>query len=176
MKNFKIVLAFHKEIVPEESWFERIKSKAIQWWTKSEYYHVEFIYNNIWYSMDPDGLTKIPLKPLKSKYVYIEIEKEITDQQYRIITEFLEKDFGYDWKGIFLSQFFNFGIENRSKWFCSEYIAIILQIMTIEEIIFYKPNKVSPGLLYNLIMKYKENANETKIQYTIKRNTNESNV
>lgn len=129
-------------------------SKVIQWWTKSPYSHVELIVDGKWISSDPtDGVriwdeAKIENVEL---FDYIEIDAGMNDTFHW----FLGNELGcaYDWKGIVFSQFFNLGVNSNTKWFCSEIITKLLQILLYRDVLDLQPNKVSPGMLYKVLTK-----------------------
>jgi hypothetical protein len=56
----------------------------------------------------------------------------------------------YDYKGILLSQFIKFGMNDNSKWFCSELVTKILQLFGSTAVWDLVPSDVNPGMLYNI--------------------------
>ncbi len=147
----QINIAFKKTIPLDKRLLDKIASKSVQIWTNSEYYHVEFFYNNIWYGISPKGVEKYPLRPLSDKYDYITFDIEVSSKQQGLVEKFLNIDFIYDWKGIIFSQFFPIGLNDNEKWFCSEYVTKILQLFLVEEVLFVHPHMIDPGNLFDLI-------------------------
>ena len=104
-----------------------ITDKLIRWWTKSKYSHVEIVMGQTWTSISPITMR------LKSRiinanndrwdFIDVEIDKQNFDN---IISKFYGCK--YDWTGIFLSQFLPLGIQNPSRLFCSEFVAMVMKL------------------------------------------------
>lgn len=128
----ELTIAFQKE-VKTKTFTSLSQTKAIQLWTKSKYFHVEMFINNHWYSCSPDknGVFEKTLHELQDNYDYITIN--IDGRKYKKFLKFVKEQegAGYDWLGIFLTQFINAKIEDREKWFCSEFIAAVLILFGI---------------------------------------------
>lgn len=130
-------------------------SNIIKFWTRSNYSHCELVFNNgASYSAD----TKMPMHTRFSTQTMLSeewdfINLQITCDDEREIEDFCLEELGcsYDWKGILLSQFINFGYHSKTKWFCSEVCVGALQHIGLFPGI--KPNRVSPGKLYELVKK-----------------------
>jgi hypothetical protein len=121
--------------------------KAIRFWTKGSYSHVELIVDDIWYSISPRD-TKVRAKkmiPKKQNWDYVQISK--TSDDVKFILDHYENTKGskYDWLGIFLSQFLKLNIQNNKRYFCSEWCAAALRID--------KAHKYNPNNLYKYIKK-----------------------
>lgn len=116
--------------------------KAIRWWTKSEYSHVELVHNGVWYSTSPRLLKveKRHIIPQVLHWDYLEVE---VDEKH--IDELYLNTAGakYDWLGIFLSQFLPLNINSNKRYFYSEWCAEALKIK--------ESNKYSPQDLYERI-------------------------
>lgn len=155
---FKPIIAL-RHTKKNQSLFNKIKSKVIKFWTKSDYFHVELILNNNWISADDKlGLSINELHELnKEDWTYIELPKiALTDNQYLTFEYFISANLnrGYDWKGIFLSQFVHLNTHDNSKFFCSEIVAKILQLLYYREFINIIPNNCSPETIYQLTKHY----------------------
>ena len=136
---------------------DKIITKSISLWTKSEYFHCEFFYDNIWYGINTSGVERYKLRPLNHKfYDYIEIDVDVTPLQLELLEFFINKEFLYDWSGIFLSQFIPIGFNREDKWFCSEYLIKVLQILLIKDFILLQPELYSPEDLFHLLAEYKK--------------------
>lgn len=155
MRNVKITLCFHSKVPDDATTINKLLARGIQWITRSKYFHVEFIYNDIWYSMEQAGSVKRRLTSLSNKYTYIDISRDLTEEQYKIFLKFINIDYEYDYTGILLSQILGLGLDNKDKWFCSEFCTQALKILVVEEVIFLQPAKISPKDLYVLFKKDK---------------------
>ena len=144
--------------------------KIIKWWTGSEYSHAELILPDgvTWISISPffnsKVTPKIKLKPVSTKdWDFIDLQFSHREavrlyqnvQLYRFIeeTQFSK----YDWIGMLLSQCGPFIVKNRTKWYCSEWIAYALlhsRILTWDEVKIYSTPDMSPNKLYNLVKGY----------------------
>jgi hypothetical protein len=136
-----------------------ISDKLIKFWTKSKYSHVEILIEGFSYDANTElGLRKYAMKSYDlEQWDVISIDVNISKKNFGKIERFIKNQIGckYDWRGIFLSQFVNMGIDSDNKWFCSEFVTKILQLILIEETLDEKPNKVSPGKLSELLSSYK---------------------
>lgn len=149
-----IGIAFKKDTLSLK-WSDRAKVRAVQMWTKHEYYHVEFLMKDHWISANTDGISLEKRRPLTSKYDYFFIDIDMTDEQLGILKRFIESQAGseYDWAAIWMSQFLHIGINREDKWFCSELVVKILQICLIEEMLYLQPHLVNPGVLFDELKK-----------------------
>lgn len=152
----KVILALKHTMGKDNSLMWRKASTLIKWWTKSQYYHVEMIVDNKWISSQTDsGVSVYDLLPLTdTNYDYYELE--VPDQVKKKMALFWnfvysQKDTGYDWKGIYLSQLLFLGNDSVNKWFCSEIVTRLLQILDCESVQTLRPNRVSPGQLYETL-------------------------
>ena len=122
----------------------RLFDKLVRRWTKSKYSHVEIVVDDNWYSSSyrDDGVRlKIMSSPNPDSWDYIDVEIDM-DILEAVFREHNGK--GYDWLGIFFSQWIPLNIHQKSKCYCSEFCAEALQ--------FGKTN-VSPSELYKLVNK-----------------------
>lgn len=116
--------------------------KAIAWWTKSKYSHVELVFDGYWYSTSPRDL-KVRKKMMAPKQGHWEIVNVEIDQDYLQQFFFITQGRKYDWLGIFLSQFMPLNIHDDRRYFCSEWVATVLQIPNA--------NRYSPEDLYQFM-------------------------
>lgn len=124
-----------------------IADRLIAYWTNSKFCHVEIIIDNLWISSNLEGVHIKDLKPLKDTYEYLPIDVVITKQQYKEIISWIYRQHGksYDKLGILMAQLLPFRLDNRNKWFCSELVCKILQLLHVEEVIDNYPFLTSPG-------------------------------
>ena len=143
-----VTLAFKSE---SKNFTSNLGAWLVKAWTRSDYYHVELIINDIWISSSPSsGVHSRPLEPLKDTYVYIDVE--VDGRRLSRVNKFIKEQEGknYDWAGIVWAQVFKITRgEHQSKWFCSEIDAEILKRFGKSEI-NKKSATYSPGDLYNL--------------------------
>ena len=148
MLKLKITLAF-KRVTKDSGIIPKLISK----WTKSKYYHVELIIDNIWVSVYDDGVKLNKLRPLSTNWDYLALDTvTLTDEQYSKFMLYLHNQEGksYDFLGIFLSQVFPLKIDSDSKWFCSEIVTKLLQMLYIEDTLELNPVTMSPSDLFKL--------------------------
>ena len=152
MEKLAVKLAFKK--LDKNSNFV---AKSVAWYTRSEYYHVELVVNDIWVSVFPGTGVKLnTLKPLKDTWDYKDLPSiELTKKQYLIFMEFLKEQENkkYDFLGIFLAQVIPLKINNRDKWFCSELVVKLLQMLYVKETFSLVPASTSPGHLEKIFLK-----------------------
>ena len=153
MQTLNVTLAF-KKVNKNTS----VIGKIISWWTKSQYHHVEIILDGKWISSDSDtGVVVRELKPLKDDWDYVTLPSiSLCNKHYSFLSKYIDNLNGdeYDWKGIIFSQTIPLGLHNKDKWFCSELVTKLLQLMLVEEVIDIDPNLVSPRDLHDIFNKY----------------------
>ena len=137
-----------------------IFSKLTGFWTNSIYCHVEIILpDDLWISSRIDSGVHIRTgKPRDYKnYDYIELPFTLTESQYNILKRWLEKqkDTKYDKYGILLSQIVPLGVQRTDRWFCSELVCRICQLLYLEEAQTLEPQFTSPEDLFRIFKKYK---------------------
>lgn len=153
----KIKIAFYKG---KGDWANAI----VRWWTKSIYSHAELILpdEKSWVGISPfvksEVARRIILEHNYTDWDFIDIE--ISQEQYKVILQFLEdtEGQGYDWIGMLLSQFLPCKIKHRNRWYCSEWIAYALRIACVfnwRTLRLYDRQDLSPAILYDLIMDMK---------------------
>ena len=142
-KEVNLKLAF-KKVNPETGFIGKTISKL----TKSKYYHIEIIIDNLWVSADtPLGVTISRLEPLRhDHWDYVDLGiKKLPQEQYDTIMEFIYKQEGkkYDYFGIIFSHLFPFTLHNKNKLFCSEIVALILQFFLEARVLGFQANTLS---------------------------------
>lgn len=149
----RIGVSFEKKMPKKYNTFQRLKVDAVKTWTKSKYFHTEFIIGNYWVSANTNGIARYNLRPLTERYDYIFIDCNITEEQYCKIIRFIDRQIGkqYDWLGIYLSQFIPIGSNSKNKWFCSEIVTKLLQLCLVEETFELQPHLVSPALIFKIL-------------------------
>ena len=142
----------------------------IRWWTKSKYTHVELImpdgdwlslrHGNMWMKRkSPLKIMAIPRDCINPR-IWDTISIEVTEEQLKSIRLFFKETSGagYDWVGMILSHVMRIKIKLRSMWYCSEWVMQALKIAGIlnwKETLKYEMSSVSPGELYTLCKKEK---------------------
>lgn len=151
LKTVNLKLAF-KKINPETGFIGKTISKL----TKSKYYHVEIIIDNLWVSAvdTPLGVTISRLEPLRhSHWDYVDLgTKFLSQESYNTIMDFISKQEGkkYDYFGIIFSHLFPFTLHSKNKLFCSEIVTMILQFFLEAKVLGLQPNTLSPKDLARL--------------------------
>ena len=137
----------------------KFTSRTIAWYTNSDVYHSEIVINNSWISSNVagKGVHVKPLKPYRGDYKYIILPKvKLTLEQFNNFKNWLNEQLekGYDFTGIMFSQAIPLRHDNQNKWFCSELVTKILQLLGYYEVIDLLPHLVSPGMLEDIFKKY----------------------
>lgn len=150
LKEVDLKIAF-KKLNPETGFIGKTISKL----TKSKYYHVEIIIDNLWVSADtPLGVTMQRLEPLRHEHWdYVDLGiKRLSQENYDVIMNFIKYQEGkkYDYFGVIFSHLFPFTLHNKNKLFCSEIVAMILQFFLEERVLGLQPNTLSPKDLARL--------------------------
>ena len=148
----KITLAFQHTDPKDETFLGKIMSFLIKKWTKSKYFHVECIIDDIWVSMKPGTTLEFnKLKELNSLYDYVDIN--IDGRKNHKVLNFLHSKQGekYDWFGIVFSQIIDINLDDRDKWYCSELITQVLRLYEYKKFKDLKDNLLSPEEVYQLL-------------------------
>jgi len=128
-----------------------ITDKSISWWTNSMYSHCEIVVNRTHITVAPEtGIViddAIPEDKTPKVWDIIELSYEVTQKQYLDCMQFIHslEDAEYDWKGILLCQFLKIGLDRTDKWYCSELVSKILQILGEEKMYYIEPHRINPG-------------------------------
>lgn len=149
-KDVKLTLAFKKKN-PKTGFF----GKSICLLTRSNYYHVELIIDDLWVSADsPMGVTINELGPKNHEHWdYVELgTKKVFNEDFDIIMNYVKSldDKKYDYLAIILSQLIPLKLHNENKLFCSEIVVIILKLFLEESVLGLVPHSTSPKDLARL--------------------------
>jgi uncharacterized protein YycO len=128
--------------------------------TKSNFVHVELLIGDptsdeaLWVSSNTGGVhTIVNMAHCAEQYTLVDVGCfDLTEDQYNNIMSWVTSQRGkkYDYKGILFSQFIKFGVNDNSKWFCSELVTKILQLFGSTAVWDLVPSEVNPGMLYNI--------------------------
>jgi len=154
----RLILAFKHTPDDGIAWYWRWAAKITKWGTKSDFFHVEIAIDDKWIGAHTEkGIEIHPFQELYDKtFDYYElIVEDLTESQHIKFWEFVkaQEKTGYDWKGIYLTQVIKIDLESKKKWFCSEIVSKILQMLYVKPFIDMKPSRASPQTVFNLIMK-----------------------
>ena len=154
----RLVLAFKHTTDDDIAWYWKWAAKITKWGTRSNFFHVELALDNKWIGAHTErGIEIYEFKPIYDKtFDYYElIIDDLTDTQMEKFWRFVNAQVhsGYDWKGIYLTQVIKLDWESKSKWFCSEIVAKMLQMLYVEKFIDIKPNRASPQTIFDKIQK-----------------------
>lgn len=132
----------------------RLLDKLIAFWTLGEYSHVELVLSdNYCYSASSrdNGVRRKVIADYETSGKWDIFNININEAD---VKEFYSqtKELKYDWVGILLSEFVNFNKENKNTWYCSEWVANIINISNKE--VLMKTN-ISPNRLYGYLI-YKD--------------------
>jgi hypothetical protein len=103
-----------------------IFDKLISIWTLHKYSHVEIVdSNNVSYSSSPrdGGVRKKNIDYNNDKWDLYDIH--ISNNSIENIMT-ITNGRKYDWIGIFLYHFLPFKIQDKDRWYCSEWVATVL--------------------------------------------------
>lgn len=150
----KVIIGFQRNFDENIEWYWKKAAELIKWGTKSEYFHIELALDGKWIGAHTtSGIEIHEYNPnhKNSYFDYFELEvDDITVNQREKLWKWIEGEAGagYDWLGIYLTQFLFMDWESKDKWFCSEIVARILQLLYVEEFIDVKPNRESPADIF----------------------------
>lgn len=131
---------------------DNILDRLIRYFTKSEYIHCEIVTEKLITRFL--GYSAFPFEGVRGKWVsyceedwdFVEIPSYVEMDLEFVFDETI--DAKYDYLGVLGFVFGN--RDNRKKYFCSEWIAMVLDLP--------EPSKISPAKLYELVKeKYNDN-------------------
>lgn len=152
-----IILGFQKKFPEDIAWYWKQAAKLIKYGTKSNYFHVEIAIDGKWIgSHTHKGIEihELNLEHKNPQFDYFELNIDpLTEKQSEKFWKWMEHEVGsgYDWLGIYLTQFLFMDWESKDKWFCSEIVAKILQLLYVDEFLDIKPNRLSPQDIKNIL-------------------------
>ena len=147
----KIEIAFLHKPKPDT-----LLHKAIRWWTKSKYSHVELGIDGYWVSAENYGIITFNTRPSIEQYTILRYDLDVSMDDYDRVIAFIDKVRGskYDYLGIFLAQIIPLHVQDPKRWFCSELTTRLLKMLgepKVKDIV--KPSSMSPGdlaVLYDI--------------------------
>ncbi len=143
MKKNKTKIIFYKGLR------SNIIDKCISIWTLSKYSHLEIIGKDgyCYSSSSKDkGVRKKQIDYLNTdKWDIYEIEIDLNTIESLFNQT---KDSKYDWLGIFFYHLFPFKLEDKKKWYCSEWISELLVRNN-----YITPINLTPGGVYRFLKK-----------------------
>jgi len=110
----------------------------------AKYSHVEIQFGDVCISSsEVDGGVRAKEIFLNPKNWDV-IEMEISDEEYKKMLLFAMEELGnsYNWLWIFFAQILNFNFKGNHDWFCSEFVARVLQekcLLCSESALFVSP-------------------------------------
>lgn len=127
----------------------RFLDRVIRWWTNSQFSHCEIVLSRngneaVLFSASArdGGVRKVTRNLLPDRWDIITVGRVNRQDLDRLIIE--EAGAGYDYLGLFGSQFFASGWQSRKRWFCSEICAEVLGLPD--------PQRYSPESLRRLLL------------------------
>ena len=149
-----VILAFKKSQRKSAKLFYKILSKCVQLWTGSQYFHVALIIDGKWITSDTEkGVIIEEYGFDDDTYDYFNLDvPEFTSKSNEIFSKYVHNQIhsGYDWIGIIFSEFLKLRWESKSKWYCSEFVVKMLQIIGCYEAID-SSTLVSPSELHKIL-------------------------
>jgi hypothetical protein len=153
----KVILGFQKDFDPNIEWYWKKAADLIKWGTKSDYFHIEIAFDEKWigaHTHEGIEVHELDINHRNPQFDYFELEIDgITKNQKTKFWEWMEGEAGsgYDWIGIYLTQFLFMDWESKDKWFCSEIVAKVLQMLYVDGFLDVKPNRLSPQDIKNIL-------------------------
>jgi hypothetical protein len=123
--------------------------KAIAWWTNSKYSHCELVVDDTRVAVYKDGIVSWQYDGVNDdEFDVIPLTVAVTEEQYSNFWEYVNTEIigkKYDWLGIGTSQVLKIGVQDNSKWTCSEATAKMLQVLGDKRFWKIHPGDMSPG-------------------------------
>ena len=118
----------------------KLSDRLIRTWTRSPYSHCELVLpDGRFVSSSPrdGGVRAKVIEPDPAVWDFLPLPWIQPAHVEQLLEQ--EAGAGYDWLGILGSQILPAGIQSRSRWFCSEFCARVLELE--------QPQRYSPGQL-----------------------------
>ena len=151
--QMKVVVRMYKAKAPGAL----LVDKLIAWRTKSQYSHCELVVGNKLIRVMTDAITVATVDPEyrdHKVYDYIPLQLTITEKQYTDFWQYVYSEVEgkkYDKLNILFSQIGRWGIQDNSKWTCSEATSKLLQLLGEERTWRIHPGDMSPGDVSELL-------------------------
>jgi hypothetical protein len=131
--------------------------KLIAKYTNSAYSHCEIVVNTTRVAVRTDGVlitTDYSTDVDTGSWDVIHRTYVVTEKQYMDMMQFVYNQQGlpYDFTGIVLSQLIGLGISREGRWYCSELVCKILQLLGEELVWELEPHRVNPGDIPELLI------------------------
>lgn len=126
--------------------------KAIKWWTKSEFSHVEILFQGgvSWSSSFKDGGVRFKRIPANAnKWIYVDMPM-VEPAAEATIRAWCASKIGSAYGAWDCARFVLPFLRSRpSQWFCSE--AVLSALQSQWRFLNHRPDKISPGALYKIV-------------------------
>ncbi len=142
----------------------RVRDRFIRWWTKSPYSHAELVLPNRegWIGIYPPESPRVRLNPdydmvadsREWDFIDLHASKEQVDDLKNFYHRTAYEE--YDWIGMILSHLTNYRVKRTKKWYCSEWVAVALEvsgIMSFKNSELYRRSEIPPSALYDMVLK-----------------------
>lgn len=115
--------------------------KLIRFWTGGNYSHVEIVIGELWYTSSwyDGGVVRRKIDYKVENWDFLEVPDDLADNVIELFCT--TKSQKYDLLGILFNEIFPFKVEDKNKWYCSEWVAKGLGIDI----------KTNPNVLYEII-------------------------
>ena len=120
---------------------------AICWWTDSDYCHVEMVVDNLHISADSNNGVRVRQYKGQSADKVVELEYDVTLPMHSKLIDYTTALNGakYDKLAIVFSQVIRLGADRKDRWYCSELVTKILQLLGEDKLWHREPHMVNPG-------------------------------
>lgn len=159
------IVFYKRQRKDTDDWLNKMSRELTIWWTESIYSHIDFYIDGFLMgsSLQRGGVSEIyrpNLGNLNWTYYHIAVPKKEKETIISFIKSFYGCD--YDLLNFFMVQAFRTTIDDRNKWICSEFGAMVLDKMGIiptkKEYKYYDPGELEENVALQLSLWYDYNS------------------
>jgi len=142
------IIFFKAKTAIKNKWLNSL----IAWKTDGPYSHCEIYFNRSRQSFSADAeYNKCHFKIRNLNFDQWDIvELDVDDYETYLACKEFENHY-YDWMGIIFNFLIPINIQHRSKFFCSELIVRILQLVRYDKVMGMRAHKIDPNKLYRIL-------------------------
>ena len=133
-----------------------LSDKVIAWWTNSKYSHCEIVVDGTNIAVHPDSIEATEyVSGMDYEFDAVDLQLQVTEEQYDNFWEYVSTNIlgkKYDWLGIGVSQVVKVGVQDDSKWTCSEATSKMLQVLGDSRFWSIHPGDMSPGDIAEILL------------------------
>jgi len=128
---------------------------------RPDFVHVELVVDGVWHTSSSidGGVRERRISGDSGNWEFITLNVSVDEVALLKLFFYSQRNCGYDYLGVFLTQLLPLDIQSRERWFCSEIVAEALMLIGVLPIVaspsYYSPARLNDTLtiLHNITNK-----------------------